>query len=97
MNLEESGKLVSALPALNQSEVNAWGDDTPRVVVPSATNPSADAGLMDAYSRAVTGVVEAVSPSVVNIEVHQSTGRTRSGERANGAAEGRGSFLHPMV
>ena len=86
MNLEESGKLVSALPALNQSEVNAWGGDTPRIAVPSATNPSADAGLMDAYSRAVTGVVEAVSPSVVNIEVHQSTGRTRSGERRGGGS-----------
>jgi S1-C subfamily serine protease len=86
MNLEESGKLVSALPPLNQSEVNAWGGDTPRVAVPSATNPSADAGLMDAYSRAVTRVVEAVSPSVVNIEVHQSTGRTRSGERRGGGS-----------
>lgn len=95
MDLEESGKLVSALPALNQSEVNAWGDDTPRVVVPSATNPSADAGLMDAYSRAVTGVVEAVSPSVVNIEVHQSTGRTRSGEQRERRGGGSGFIFTP--
>ena len=95
MNLEESGKLVSALPALNQSEVNAWGDDTPRVAVQSATNPSADAELMDAYSRAVTGVVEAVSPSVVNIEVHQSTGRTRSGEPRERRGGGSGFIFTP--
>ncbi|MGA7302345.1 MAG: trypsin-like peptidase domain-containing protein, partial [Candidatus Sulfotelmatobacter sp.] len=95
MNLEESGKLVSALPALNQSEVNAWGGDTPRIAVPSATNPSADAGLMDAYSRAVTGVVEAVSPSVVNIEVHQSTGRTRSGEPRERRGGGSGFIFTP--
>lgn len=38
-----------------------------------------DSLLLDAYSRAVIGAVEKVSPSVVNIEVHQSM---RSGRRA---------------
>ncbi|MFY9949989.1 MAG: trypsin-like peptidase domain-containing protein, partial [Candidatus Sulfotelmatobacter sp.] len=57
--------------------------------------PSADAGLMDAYSRAVTGVVEAVSPSVVNIEVHQSTGRTRSGEPRERRGGGSGFIFTP--
>jgi S1-C subfamily serine protease len=95
MNLEESGKLISAFSALNQSEVNAWGDDTPRIAVQPATNPSADAGVMDAYSRAVTGVVEAVSPSVVNIEVHQSAGRTRSGEPRERRGGGSGFIFTP--
>ena len=50
---------------------------------------------MDAYSRAVTGVVEAVSPSVVNIEVHQSTGRTRSGEPRERRGGGSGFIFTP--
>jgi S1-C subfamily serine protease len=42
-----------------------------------------DAALLDSYSRAVTAAVEKVSPSVVNVEVHQSVrhaaGKNRSG------------------
>jgi S1-C subfamily serine protease len=95
MNLEESGRLVSALPALSRSEVNAWGDDHPRGAVPAAMNAPTDAGLMDAYSRAVTSVVERVSPSVVNIEVHQSAGRTRSGEPRERRGGGSGFVFTP--
>jgi S1-C subfamily serine protease len=50
---------------------------------------------MDAYSRAVTGVVEVVSPSVVNIEVHQSAGRTRSGEPRERRGGGSGFVFTP--
>jgi S1-C subfamily serine protease len=49
---------------------------------------TSDAVLLDAYSTAVTGAVARMSPSVVNIEVHQAVpanaGRSRSGESQNG-------------
>ncbi len=57
--------------------------------------PHADASLLDAYSRAVTGAVERVSPSVVNIEVHQSTGRNRSGEPRERRGGGSGFVFTP--
>src|SRR6266853_1317345 len=55
----------------------------------------ADAALLDAYSRAVTGAVERVSPSVVNIEVHQSEGGTRTGERRERSGGGSGFVFTP--
>jgi hypothetical protein len=38
-----------------------------------------DAALLDAYSQAVVGAAEAISPSVVKIDVVQA-GRSRTGE-----------------
>jgi S1-C subfamily serine protease len=56
---------------------------------------TSDSDLLDAYSRAVTAAVEKVSPSVVNIEVHQSAGRNRSGEPRERRGGGSGFVLTP--
>jgi len=54
-----------------------------------------DESLLDAYSTAVTGAVERMSPSVVNIEVHQTAGRTRSGEPRERQGGGSGFVFTP--
>ena len=55
----------------------------------------ADGSLLDAYSNAVTGAVDRVSPSVVHIEVHQAAGRTRSGEPRERQGGGSGFVFTP--
>jgi len=78
---------LSAHPAsLNQPEANGWNEDSTRGPAPGAASTLPDDSLLDAYSRAVIGTVGRVSPSVVNIEVHQAAGRTRSGERRGGGS-----------
>ncbi|MGA7358304.1 MAG: trypsin-like peptidase domain-containing protein [Candidatus Sulfotelmatobacter sp.] len=99
MHLEESDSVFSAFSAhpasLNQTEANSWEDETPRVVSPTASSTGSDDSLLDAYSRAVTGAVGRVSPSVVNIEVHQSAGRTRSGDPRERRGGGSGFVFTP--
>ena len=56
--------------------------------------PHSDAALLDAYSRAVTAAVEKVSPSVVNVEVHQAT-RARNGEPGERRGGGSGFVFTP--
>ena len=60
-------------------------------------SPSAagDASLLDSYSRAVIAAVEKVSPSVVNVEVHQAAGRGRSGEPRERRGGGSGFVFTP--
>jgi S1-C subfamily serine protease len=77
---------------LNPSE-SRWESDG--AVLPTPTGTSEDHALLDAYSRAVTGAVGIVSPSVVNIEVHQSAGRTRSGETRERRGGGSGFVFTP--
>ena len=55
---------------------------------------SPDAPLLDAYSRAVTGAVDHVSPSVVNIEVHTAA-RNRSGNPQERKGSGSGLIFTP--
>jgi S1-C subfamily serine protease len=97
MNLEEDRNVFASLSArpgfVNQSEVDGWSEG----VQPerAASSAAADDSLLDAYSRAVTTTVERVSPSVVNIEVHQAAGRTRSGEPRERRSGGSGFVFTP--
>jgi S1-C subfamily serine protease len=51
---------------------------------PHDAGPASDAGLLDAYSRAVVQAAEAVSPAVLHLQAH------RSGARSHLAASGSG-------
>lgn len=50
-----------------------------------------DEDLLDAYSKAVVGVVDCVSPSVVHVQVRGAAG----GRRGQGMGSGSGSILSP--
>src|SRR5882724_83793 len=99
MNSGEVGNFFSALPthpaASNQSDVSGWTEESQPESAAIASAPAVNDSLLDAYSRAVTGAVERVSPSVVNIEVHQSAGRTRSGEPRERRGGGSGFIFTP--
>lgn len=80
-------------PLGEHSDLNALGDSGRD---PGSTaGHSSDASLLDAYSTAVTNAVERVSPSVAHIEVHQSAGRTRSGEPRERQGGGSGFVFTP--
>jgi len=101
MNLEQfstAENLPVHATAVDRPEENSWHDEV-RETSAIASSPSADDLLLDAYSRAVTGAVERVNPSVVNIEVtqnvHQTAGRTRSGEERERRGGGSGFVFTP--
>jgi S1-C subfamily serine protease len=75
------------------------GGTLPEAPVRPAAAESGDASLLDSYSRAVIAAVERVSPSVVNVEVHQAlrqgTGRTRAGEPRERRGGGSGFVFTP--
>src|SRR5580700_3709334 len=99
MSLEEVGSVFSVLSAhpasVNQSEANEWGGESSPRPAPASSSAANDDSLLDAYSCAVTGAVGIVSPSVVNIEVHQAAGHTRSGEPRERRGGGSGFVFTP--
>src|ERR1700756_3541125 len=61
----------------------------------AANSAPVDSQLLDGYSRAVTGAVEKVGPSVVNIEVHQSIRSRRSAGPQERRGGGSGFIFTP--
>jgi len=95
MNLEEAGTGFAPTPLHRISDRDRWKEERQHEGAISPQTAAGDDSLLDAYSRAVTGAVERVSPSVVNIEVHQSAGRTRSGEPRERRGGGSGFIFTP--
>ncbi len=62
---------------------------------PGRSTNLTDGVLLDVYSQAVTSAVEQVGPSVVNIEVHQAAGKSRSGEQRERRGGGSGFVFTP--
>jgi len=63
-------------------------------MTPDAYGAFEDASLLDAYSRAIVGAVERVTPAVVHLEIiGRSTDRRRRGEEVRGS--GSGFFFTP--
>jgi S1-C subfamily serine protease len=95
MTLEEFGMPPSALsltPELNRDQQLGG-----RASEPGATSgwvAGSDSDLLDAYSQAVTGAVERISPSVVHIAVHQAA-RTRSAQPQERQGGGSGFIFTP--
>ena len=73
-------------------------NDSP-LPAPGISGPefAADAELHDAYSRAVIGSVEAVSPSVVNIEVEHRRAAAQQRPRARMDGSGSGFVFTPEI
>ena len=89
MNLD--GFAADFLIASDQGVVGGLAQDSAE----RSASAASDASLLDSYSRAVIAAVEKVSPSVVNVEVHQAAGRGRSGEPRERRGGGSGFVFTP--
>jgi S1-C subfamily serine protease len=94
MNTEVGVGRFLALPATggDATDAKSWSNES-HGGPPS--RPVNDGALLDAYSLALTGAVERVSPSVAHIEVHQKAGRTRSGAPRERQGGGSGFVFTP--
>ena len=77
-----------------QGSVFPLADYSEAISQPSELSTLNDAPLLDAYSQAVVGAAEAISPSVVKIDVAQA-GRSRSGEPRERQGGGSGFVFTP--
>jgi S1-C subfamily serine protease len=99
----EQPSLVSAVAqpsTVGQLAESGWGQESGSKPSGAGAGSASDASLLDAYSRAVIEAVERVSPSVVNIEVHQALpektpGRSRAGEPRERRGGGSGFVFTP--
>ena len=82
-------------PPSNLDFVSSIKDYSGTPIQAAGSIPVEDSALLDAYSRAVIGVVEKVSPSVVNVEVHQSVASSRSGRQRERRGGGSGFIFTP--
>ncbi|HKS35567.1 MAG TPA: trypsin-like peptidase domain-containing protein [Verrucomicrobiae bacterium] len=73
--------VAGALSASSDSEPPPANSSSPH-------EPPSDSELLDAYSRAVVTAADAVSPSVVKIEVRKKTNRLHGPQEAGGSGSG---------
>ncbi len=95
MNLDRDSGTWKTFGASGTGQVSEPATSGGNLDSSGRVSPARDAYLLDAYSSAVTGAVERISPSVVNIEVHQKAGRTRSGEPRERQGGGSGFVFTP--
>jgi S1-C subfamily serine protease len=92
MNLEDAGSsfVVSgaATPLSAGADGELWEGGSPGESALAPEASVSDDSLLDAYSRAVTGAVRRVTPSVVNIEVYQASGRPGESRERRGGGSG---------
>jgi S1-C subfamily serine protease len=73
---------------MNFEFLKAGLNGSPESDLPLSQTPDQDSVLLDAYSRAVVGAAEKVSPSVVKIDITQRVNTRRGDREAHGGGSG---------